>query len=68
MTVKVKIQKFIIFLVLLTYLKPFNVTLLPMLNALYSIAKILATLLLIIYMLKKKIVLTKASKWCLAFI
>lgn len=68
MTVKVKVQQFIIFVVLLTYLKPFNVSLIPTLNALYSIAKILATLLLLIYMLKKKIVLTKASKWCLAFV
>lgn len=68
MTVKVKVQQFIIFVVLLTYLKLFNVSLIPTLNALYFIAKILATLLLLIYMLKKKIVLTKASKWCLAFV
>ena len=66
MTLKVK--DFIIFIVLLTYLKPFNVSLIPMLNALYSIAKIIATFVLLLYIVKENISLTKASKWCLAFL
>ena len=39
MTLKVKVKNFIIFIVLFTYLKPFNVSLIPTLNTLYSIAK-----------------------------
>ena len=43
MTLKVKVKDFIIFVVFLTCLKPFNVSLIPTLNALYSITKIIAT-------------------------
>lgn len=68
MTLKVKVKNFIIFVVLLTYLKPFNVSLIPTLNALYSVAKIMATVVLLLYILNENVTLTKASKWCLAFL
>lgn len=67
MTLKVKVKEFIIFVVLFTYLKPFNVSLIPTLNTLYSITKIIATFALLLYIIKGKLSLTKASKWCLAF-
>lgn len=65
---KVKVKNFIIFVVLITYLKPFNVSLIPTLNTLYSIAKIIATFVLLLYILNENVTLTKASKWCLAFL
>ena len=68
MTLKVKVKNFIIFVVLLTYLKPFNVSLIPTLNTLYSAAKIIATVVLLLYILNENVTLTKASKWCLAFL
>lgn len=68
MTLKVKVKNFIIFVVLLTYLKPFNVSLIPTLNTLYSAAKIMATAVLLLYILNENVTLTKASKWCLAFL
>lgn len=68
MTLKVKVKNFIIFVVLITYLKPFNVSLIPTLNTLYSIAKIIATFVLLLYILNENVTLTKASKWCLAFL
>lgn len=68
MTLKVKVKNFIIFAVLITYLKPFNVSLIPTLNTLYSIAKIIATFVLLLYILNENVTLTKASKWCLAFL
>ena len=43
MTLKVKVKNLIIFVVLLTYLKPFNVSLIPTLNTLYSLTKIIVT-------------------------
>ena len=51
MTLKVKVKNFIIFVVLLTYLKPFNASLIPTLNTLYSAAKIIATVVLLLYIL-----------------
>ena len=68
MTLKVKVKNFIIFIVLFTYLKPFNVSLIPTLNTLYSAAKIIATVVLLLYLLNENVALTKASKWCLAFL
>lgn len=68
MTLKVKVKNFIIFVVLLTYLKPFNVSLIPTLNTLYSAAKIIATVVLLLYILNENVTFTKASKWCLAFL
>lgn len=68
MILKVKVKNFIIFVVLITYLKPFNVSLIPTLNTLYSIAKIIATFVLLLYILNENVTLTKASKWCLAFL
>lgn len=68
MTLKVKVKNFIIFAVLITYLKPFNVSLIPTLNTLYSIVKIIATFVLLLYILNENVTLTKASKWCLAFL
>ena len=68
MILKVKVKNFIIFVVLITYLKPFNVSLIPILDTLYSIAKIIATFVLLLYILNENVTLTKASKWCLAFL
>lgn len=65
---RVKIKNFIIFIVLLTYLKPFNISLIPSLNKLYSLAKVVATVALFVYIAKRRIGLTNASKWCLAFV
>ena len=68
MTLKVKVKNLIIFVVLLTYLKPFNVSLIPTLNTLYSLTKIIVTFALMLYIIREKFSLTKASKWCLAFL
>lgn len=68
MKLKVKLNSFIIFLILLTYLKPFNVSLIPRLNSIYTIVKLLATLILAIYIMRRKISLTRASIWCIGFL
>ena len=62
MTLKAKVKNIIIFVVLITYLKPFNVSLIPTLNTLYSAAKIIATVVLLLYILNENVTLTKASK------
>ena len=54
MTLKVKVKNLIIFVVLLTYLKPFNVSLIPTLNTLYSLTKIIVTFALMLYIIREK--------------
>lgn len=68
MLLKDKQECIIILMILVTYLKPFNVSLIPKLNTLYSIAKIVATIALLIYIFKNKMTFSKSSKWCLAFL
>ena len=60
MILKVKVKNFIIFVVLITYLKPFNVSLIPILDTLYSIAKIIATFVLLLYILNENVTLTNS--------
>lgn len=65
---KIRDKRFIVLLVLLTYLKPYNVTLIPWLNAIYLLLKVFATIMLFIYMRNKKIKFNQASKFCIAFL
>lgn len=65
---KEKINDIIILIILLTYLKPFNITLIPVLNSIYSLVKISVTVVLIIDVIQDGVSFTKASKWCLFFL
>lgn len=65
---KIKDKDLIIFLVLLVYLKPFNISLIPVLNLIYSLLKILATIMLLLYIYIKDISLSKSTKWCFVFL
>ena len=65
---KIRDKRFIVLLVLLTYLKPYNVTLIPWLNAIYLLLKVFATIMLFIYMRNKKIKFNQASKFCIALL
>lgn len=68
MTLKYKVKDWLAAIVIFTYLKPFNASLIPSLNMIYSILKIIATICLLIYLLKEKIAISKSSKWCMAFL
>lgn len=68
MNLRFKIKDIVILLVILTYLKPFNVSLIPWLNALYSILKVVSTCGLLIYTIRKKLTISESSKWCMTFL
>ena len=68
MTLKCKVEDGLAAIVIFTYLKPFNASLIPSLNMMYSILKIVATMGLLIYLFKKRFSISKSSKWCMAFL
>ena len=55
-------------MVIFTYLKPFNASLIPSLNMLYSTLKIVATIGLLVCLFKKRFAISKSSKWCMFFL
>lgn len=58
----------LIYIVLLTYLKPINVTLIEPLDKLYKLLKIAATIILLFEVIKKKIKISKTCWWCILFL
>lgn len=56
------------YFLLLPYFKPYNVSIIPWLDGLYKIWKIFATAILISYLVKNGVRLTKATKSCFLFL
>lgn len=63
-----ELNKILIYVFLLTYLKPMNATLYEPLDFAYKILKVIVTLVLIILCIKKSVHISKNSKWCLLFL
>ncbi|MFG6320593.1 MAG: O-antigen ligase family protein [Lachnospiraceae bacterium] len=65
---KIRKNSLLIMIILISYLKPYNVSLIPLLNMMYSLVKVIATLFLIAYVSRKKISISTSSRWCIAFL
>lgn len=67
--IKLKNSKKLIFIymVLLAYLKPYNITLIPSINAIFKLLKVVVTLVLILEFINKKMVLHKAYVYLMCF-
>lgn len=68
MKIEIKYKEIFLYFVLLLYLKPINVTLIPTLNMIYKVLKIVATLAIGLAICRYKIKLTKAAKYCCCFL
>ena len=68
MTLKCKVEDWVAAIVIFTYLKPFNASLIPSLNMIYSILKIVASIGLLLCLFREKFTISKSSKWCVAFL
>ncbi len=65
---KTKLSRVLTFLILFSYLKPFNATLVDPINRIYGLLKIAATLLLLVCVFQERIVLSKSAVACLALV
>ncbi len=63
-----KLSRVLTFLVIFSYLKPFNATLVGPINGLYGLVKIAATVLLLMCVFYERIELSKSAMACLALV
>lgn len=66
--IRISYRKCFLYMILLPYLKPYNVTLIPWLDNIYKAWKIVATLLIIFEFLRKKTRLHRSSVYLFAFL
>ncbi len=65
---KINKTRFLIYLIMLPYLKPYNISIIPWLDSLYKLWKAISTMVLIVYVVKRKIDLTRTTKLCFVFL